>query len=187
MLFSENLFSQVIDTCFVNETRTYHVKNQHENSSLFWKVYGGEIISVNPTQTDSIVILWEKQGIGKLSVYEETETNCLGKLANIEILVIENEPNNDFVINLSIPNVFTPNGDNKNDYFTIKTDNTPENYTILIKNRWGRKVFEAHDITNNWDGTVHSEYCSEGIYYYIIQYQNQGKREQKNGFVHLYR
>ena len=178
--------AEEIDTVFVEQTTTYKVQNQQNTSWLYWKVTNGEIISENPSKTDSVVILWNITGIGELSVYEETKNNCIGKLVHAEILIIEKEPT-DYQIDLSIPNIFTPNGDGKNDYFTIVTDYSPENYVIYIKNRWGRKVFETQDINNNWDGMINGEYCSEGVYYYIIQYQNQGKREQKNGFVHLYR
>ena len=129
LIFAQNGFSQVIDTCLVNETSVYHVKNQKENSYLYWEVTGGEIISENPSQTDSIVVLWNtNSGIYELSIYEKTENNCKGQIAVVEIMIIEN----DFDIKLNIPNVFTPNGDGKNDFFTIKANKSPENYNITI-------------------------------------------------------
>lgn len=184
LLFAENSFSQVIDTCFVNETAVYHVRNQQNNSLLYWEVLGGEIISENPSQTDSIVVLWNTNaGIYELSIYEKTENNCKGKIAIVEIIIIEN----DFDIKLDIPNVFTPNGDGTNNYFTIKSNIPPENYKIIIINRWGNKVFETENINNSWDGKTKNRDCSLGVYYYVIQYKNGDKIEIKNGCLHLFR
>ena len=177
------LNAQIIDNVFVGETVTYKVQNQQDASYLYWEVTSGEIISENPSLTDSIVIRWSDAGIYKLTVYEETANSCVGELASIEIEIIET----DFELELDIPNVFTPNQDGKNDYFTIKANYPPENFSIRIVNRWGNKVFETHDIDNSWDGRRRSEYCSPGVYYYIIQYQNNGSIETKNGHIQLFR
>lgn len=184
LLFAENGFSQVIDTCFVNETGIYHVRNQQENSFLHWEVTNGEIISENPSQTDSLVVLWNvNAGIYELSIYEKTQDNCEGQIARVEIMIIEN----DFDIELNIPNVFTPNGDGKNDFFTVSANRMPENYRITIVNRWGNKVFETENINNSWDGKIKNKDCSSGVYYYVIQYQSRDAIETKNGFLHVFR
>jgi len=184
-LFTVNLFSQVTDTCFVGDTSIYHVKNQQKDSWLYWDISDGGILSENPTQSDSIVVFWNvNEGIYNLSVFEQTDNNCSGTIAETEIMIIET----DIDTELEIPNVFTPNGDNQNDYFTIKTDNILEKFFISIQNRWGQKVFENYNIMNSWDGTINGgKSCNTGIYYYVIQYQSKGKIEQRNGFVHLYR
>jgi len=176
-------FSQVADTVFVGQIKTYKVQNQQNTSWLYWDISQGEILSENPTQSDSIVVQWNTVGLETLSVYEQTELICKGKTSEIEILVIEN----DFEIILDIPNVFTPNEDEKNDYFAIGYNFPPENYKITIFNRWGTTVFETHDINYSWDGRISGEYCTPGVYYYVIQYQNNGKIETKNGFLHVFR
>lgn len=183
LFWSATTFSQITDTVFVNQKVTYKVRNQQTASLLFWNVSGGEIISKNPTQTDSIVVQWNTIGIQTISVYEQNVQNCIGETTEVEIWVIEN----DFEIILDIPNVFTPNEDNKNDYFTIGYNFPPENYKITIVNRWGNAVFETHDIKYSWDGRTSGEYCSPGVYYYVIQYKNKEKIETKNGFLHLFR
>ncbi len=184
LLSAKSGFSQIIDTCFVNETSVYHVKNQQESSFLYWEISDGEIISENPTKSDSIVVLWNvNAGIYELSIYEKTENNCEGKIAVVEIMIIEN----DFDIELDIPNVFTPNGDGKNDYFTITANRLPLYYQITIFNRWGNNVFENQDINNSWDGMINGEYCSEGVYYYEIQYRDREKIEKKYGLIRVFR
>jgi gliding motility-associated-like protein len=87
---------------------------------------------------------------------------------------------------LDIPNVFTPNGDNINDYFKISYNFAPENYKITILNRWGNKLFETDNINNSWNGKYNGNQCSSGVYYYLIQFKNRDKIETKNGFLHLY-
>ncbi|MCF8716519.1 gliding motility-associated C-terminal domain-containing protein, partial [Joostella atrarenae] len=49
-------------------------------------------------------------------------------------------------------NEFTPNGDGKNDYFTVRCIENYSGNTVDIYNRWGIKVYSAKDYQNNWDG-----------------------------------
>lgn len=52
-----------------------------------------------------------------------------------------------------IPNAFTPNGDGKNDGFSISAIGIdPSTFEILIFNRWGNLIFESDDINFKWDG-----------------------------------
>ncbi len=62
------------------------------------------------------------------------------------------------------PNVFTPNNDGVNDKFKVEHSGTFDNFSIVIFNRWGRKVYEAKDISFEWDGKD----CDDGVYYYVI-------------------
>ena len=42
-----------------------------------------------------------------------------------------------------IPEAFTPNGDNINDYFEILGIELYEGNKLTVMNRWGKKVYEA--------------------------------------------
>lgn len=85
---------------------------------------------------------------------------------------------------LTIPNVFTPNGDGINDLFEIENlEYYPEN-TIVIYNRHGKKVFEQNNYENNWwDG----ENYAQGTYYYVLTYSRQGKKRDTHGVISLIR
>lgn len=183
LVFPNHVKAQIIDTVTVGNTDAYYVQSYQHNSWLYWNVSGGEILSENPTQSDSVIVKWTLSGIGELSVYELSELNCTGQTTEIEILVIEN----DIEIELDIPNVFSPNNDNKNDLFIIGCNYPPENFAITITNRWGNRVFKTHNINEYWDGKRNGEYCSPGVYYYVIQYQTKEKPATKNGFFHLFR
>lgn len=83
---------------------------------------------------------------------------------------------------LSIPNIFTPNGDGINDVFKI--ENLPENSTVTIYNRWGIQIFESTKPKTFWDGrTTSGEQCSEGVYFYIIN----TKEKSCKGYLQLVR
>ncbi len=77
-----------------------------------------------------------------------------------------------------IPNVFTPNGDNYNDYFVIQ-NTLSWNINLQVYNRWGIKVFQDDNYKNNWDGKD----LADGVYYYIIKATNQlsGYKKEYHG------
>ena len=54
---------------------------------------------------------------------------------------------------LEIPNIFTPNGDGVNDYFTLSKIIIEKMNKLTIWDRWGEKIFETTDINAKWDGT----------------------------------
>ena len=99
---------------------------------------------------------------------------------NTFIWTIKNEwcpPNTDTVIinvencepDLIIPNVFTPNGDEMNDRFTIGTTNISF-LSCDIYNRWGQKIYTWNGINGFWDGrTTSGTEIPDGTYFYIIQ------------------
>ncbi len=69
-----------------------------------------------------------------------------------------------------VPNAFTPNQDGLNDVFRIiKTLNIERVYDVFVFNRWGNKVFEGHNSSVFWDGTVDGDLADLGVYVYIIR------------------
>ena len=69
-----------------------------------------------------------------------------------------------------LPNVFTPNGDGKNDLFTpLATFRFIQSININIYNRWGQIVYHTTDPYINWNGNVDNSggACPDGTYYYI--------------------
>ena len=92
------------------------------------------------------------------------------------------------VSSISIPNIFTPNGDNINDDFRILTENLTT-YSLEIYNRWGVQVFSTSYTGQFWDGrTTSGAECSDGTYYYIIRATGaDSKPYSLKGFVTLIR
>ncbi len=88
---------------------------------------------------------------------------------------------------LSIPNIFTPDGDGTNDLFLINTSCFKE-FTIEIFNRWGMKIVEI--TTGGWDGRSKSGVeASDGTYFYILKAVSllPGKEYNSKGFISLVR
>ncbi|MDQ3191355.1 MAG: gliding motility-associated C-terminal domain-containing protein [Bacteroidota bacterium] len=92
-----------------------------------------------------------------------------------------------------LPNVFSPDGDNINDFFRPFPFRFVESINITIMNRWGQVMFDSTKPEINWNGvnTQTNKPCSEGVYYYIctvneIRLSGIESRQLK-GFFHLFR
>lgn len=68
-----------------------------------------------------------------------------------------------------LPNVFTPNGDNINEFFIPLPYRFVKDIDIKIYDRWGLLMFETTDPDIFWDGTNKDTKipCSDGVYYYV--------------------
>jgi gliding motility-associated-like protein len=99
-----------------------------------------------------------------------------------------------------IVNIFTPNGDGKNDVFYpfydpkvshYEIDKQMEEFTIVIYNRWGKKVFETNQYALPWDGKDSGKALDDGTYYYICRYKSNCSTKadiiEKHGYVQLLR
>lgn len=69
---------------------------------------------------------------------------------------------------LTVPNVFTPNGDGMNDEFRVVYRSIKE-FHCWVYNRWGHLVYEWTDPAKGWDGTIGGKPAAEGAYYYVIR------------------
>ncbi|MFH1320868.1 MAG: gliding motility-associated C-terminal domain-containing protein [Bacteroidota bacterium] len=92
-----------------------------------------------------------------------------------------------------LPNVFSPDGNYKNDKFIPFPYMYVESIDIKIFNRWGQLMFKTTDPDINWDGKNrrNNEDCTEGVYFYICKV-NAIRLEGTQtfvlkGFVHLLR
>lgn len=67
---------------------------------------------------------------------------------------------------IRVPNVFSPNGDSKNDNFIVEGIREFDNSTVQIFNRWGTLVYENTDYKNTW--SPEESEIPDGVYYYIV-------------------
>lgn len=88
-------------------------------------------------------------------------------------------------LRLNIPNIFTPNNDGVNDSFSFSNIEEFEEVSIFVMNRWGELMYQGSE---SWDGTYRNSPCSEGVYFWKIEYQTQlGEIFELNGNVQLIR
>jgi gliding motility-associated-like protein len=86
-----------------------------------------------------------------------------------------------------IPNVFTPNGDTKNDLFKIKAIGI-KSLSCVIFDRWGLKMHEWDGVNGYWDGAAKSGLAPDGTYFYIINYTDHlDNTTTEKGFLNLFR
>ncbi|NII82371.1 gliding motility-associated C-terminal domain-containing protein [Pedobacter sp. SG908] len=69
---------------------------------------------------------------------------------------------------LRIPNVFTPNGDGKNDTFYIEHLESFESNEVTIINRWGSTVYQSNHYKNDWTAPG----LADGTYFYVVKVRN---------------
>lgn len=96
----------------------------------------------------------------------------------------------DFIIcDLDLPNVFTPNGDGANDYFSLVQYSGIETFSCVIVNRWGNVMGEFSEPAFAWDGKDTSgNEATEGTYFYVVKAITKGGKEiLKQGMVALIR
>ncbi|QPH41095.1 T9SS type B sorting domain-containing protein [Pedobacter endophyticus] len=85
---------------------------------------------------------------------------------------------------LRIPNVFTPNGDGKNDAFYIEHLNAFESNDVTVINRWGSTVFQSKGYLNDWTAPG----LSDGTYFYVVKVRNGSSAWQEyKGYVTIVR
>lgn len=97
---------------------------------------------------------------------------------------------------LSIPNVFTPNGDGVNDRWLCNSDPTYQtifskltsllpNMEVEVFNRAGARVWRAkgEQVAEGWDGSAGGVYGGSplpvGTYYYVIRFNTEGGNSWK--------
>jgi len=126
-----------------------------------WTTLLGTGIVDNPTQPNST-------GSGlifgsNIFVWTISNATCPPSSDSITINVVSCEPSA-----ILIPNIFTPNGDGENDFFTVDGVNLAS-VQGEIYNRWGQKMFSWDNVKGAWDGrTLSGSEAPDGTYFYII-------------------
>ncbi|MGM0532250.1 MAG: gliding motility-associated C-terminal domain-containing protein [Bacteroidota bacterium] len=73
---------------------------------------------------------------------------------------------------ISIPNAFTPNGDNINDVWVIANSDLYPDMTVKVLSKEGSVVFESNGYDDPWEGRYKGKKLPSGTYYYIIDFKN---------------
>jgi len=89
---------------------------------------------------------------------------------------------------LTMPNVFTPNGDGINDVFAPNAHGL-KTLDCTIYDRWGAKVIDMDINLEYWDGyTTSGMACTAGTYFYTVTATDlNGKSYNLKGFIQLIR
>jgi gliding motility-associated-like protein len=116
-------------------------------------------------------------GVGSYIVYVTDNSGCVDSLQAI----VPECPND----SIYYPNVFTPNGDGKNDNFFIYNEGYNQ-MQVDIYNRWGELLYSYTTVNGFWDGTYKGKRCSDGTYYWVMNAEKYtGEKVLKKGYLHL--
>ena len=149
-------FSYSIDTCFNNVLFT----NESESADSYNWNFGNMDIS---DEENPVVELLPGNSLEvTLTVSNDFCYNSVTDLIEFSLDGIYED--------IVIPNVFTPNGDYKNDVLLISGIKDCENSVLRIFNRWGEEVFYSiYPDEDPWKGFHRSEEVAEGVYFYVLE------------------
>ena len=96
-------------------------------------------------------------------------------------------------LSIFVPNSFTPNGDNANDFFyPVLTNSDLIEYNVYIFDRWGNIVSESDDmeLDYKWNGRLKDgSPAPMGIYSFLIRFKelDDTKNQKMTGHITLFR
>ena len=137
---------------------------------------GGSIIEVNRSSFGEIFV---DDGTFEIFATEEHETITIQLVADgceysysFQISTVDERCFGD------IPNIFSPNGDNINDTWSLDLTDCPAN-DIKIYDRWGNLVAHMlNDSQPSWDGKFNDQHVADGVYVYVISYTDSSGTAQ---------
>ncbi|MEI7596026.1 MAG: gliding motility-associated C-terminal domain-containing protein [Bacteroidota bacterium] len=159
------------DICAGDTTLLVYSGNASTSATYNWDFSGGT--AVTGVGIGPHVISWESSEVHTVYLYV-TENGCPSDTTEVSV--------NIRLCDVTIPNVFTPNGDGINDYFYVTNLEYFQNTNCIVFNRWGKKVYENSNYQNNWDGGD----VTDGVYYYILEFAN-GRLKTMSGSVTVIR
>ena len=135
----------------------FNASSSTNGSSWLWDFAGlGSASLINPSFS------FPGEGSYKVTLLVSNGA-CFDTISHIVIVVEDN-------ITFYIPNAFSPDGDQINDFFVPVGAGIEDNYyRMMIFNRWGALVYETDDLTKPWNGTdLKGSNAPEGNYIYKI-------------------
>lgn len=97
----------------------------------------------------------------------ENSSGCTENLGSLELLCTP--PENDC---FDVDKFFTPNGDEINDYWSLKPINGGCDYTLSIFDRYGKLLIMLNPTNEKWDGTFQGTKMPSTDYWFTVNYTN---------------
>ena len=147
-------------------------------STITWTGPGGEVWNGVTT----LSIMPQEDGAFTIAVADANGCTATDQVQ----LFVEGEAQ------LFVPNVFSPNGDQTNDFLTVFASAAVESIaSFKVFDRWGnmvyaRSAFPPNDPAFGWDGQYKDKKMNDGVFAYILEAQlANGERQQVTGEVLL--
>jgi gliding motility-associated-like protein len=136
-------------------------------------------------QIDNFSTSFDNEGMFTLSVVHYSN-GCVSNQQQT-VITIDNCPQE----LIFIPNTFTPDGNEHNQYFQpiITSGVDVYQFNFKVYNRWGEIVWESYDPYSSWDGTYNNLKCPDGSYNWVMRFGTTKNDEIKEyyGSIQLVR
>ena len=152
-------------TSLINPVVTFTSNSNESNLTYEWLTGDGAIYNI-PVFTHT----YADSGIFQVVMNVTNEYGCPGSTMHTIVITPR------YI--LRIPTAFTPNSDGLNDKFKIQGNGVKE-FSIVIYDRWGMKVFESKDINYSWDGTIYGQPAHPGVYVYHTYFCDENDEVSK--------
>ena len=161
-------FNPEMAFCLSDEVKTLSVK-VNPGTKILWNT-GASSQSVNAVSDG---VYWVKT----------SSKNCGTQIDSVHVKLKACD------CEMLIPNSFTPNEDNRNDYFFPVLQCDYSYYKITICDKWENTVFTSTNINSKWDGRFKGNLCPEELYIYRIESIEKGndKKVVRSGKISLFR
>jgi len=88
---------------------------------------------------------------------------------------------------ITVPNLFTPDNDQLNDYFRPVLSFTPKEYKLVISDKRRKILFETSEYLREWDGSFHGTPQPQGVYLWYLNVTTQsGRNISKTGTITIF-
>lgn len=154
----------------------------HHYGGYQWYKNGVAIVGENDTMLNV-----SQLHLGEGTYSFKRNKNIAGDTCEINAIVLKME--NDCAFEMIWPNVFTPNNDGYNEYFSptlasengLNIANEISTMNFAVYDRWGIRIYQSEKEWPKWDGKINGETAAPGTYYFVFKYFD------KNGDLHFHK
>jgi gliding motility-associated-like protein len=139
---------------------TFSLPNAPAGAYCAWSFGDGETGSGNPANH----VYPDQNAEYTVKVMVFRSANCMDS-GVYKFMVRQRHPG------LSVPDVFTPNGDGINDELVITLPEVTQ-FNQIVTDRYGKQVFVSNDPMKRWNGKCASIDCAPGTYKVFITYKS---------------
>jgi gliding motility-associated-like protein len=132
----------------------YLISNAKNHAYVTWELENGETL-----EGDEVSIEFKKPGVYRIKALVYGNGDPEESILEVEIKGTSELS--------KVPNVFSPNGDNDNDYIFIKSKDLDE-FMIIIYDKNMNEIFRSFDPNFEWNGEGKDGSIKAGKYYYMI-------------------
>lgn len=130
------------------------------SGAVSWNWDFGELVPPASDLESPVVEVPQVPGAYPVQLIVANDLGCVDTVQGVIVVEVGRD--------LSMPNVFSPNGDGRNDLFLPLTDQRVDG-VLHIYNRWGQEVHRSANVANGWNGRIDGVDAPEGTYFWSLE------------------